>query len=119
MKIINLTQHRATPAQVEAGVIDSITPLADLLTFETLPSRAELETRAETLATIAREARAQAAMIGGAPYFMSYLEVALRQRGITPLYAFSVRRSTETHNADGSVSKAQVFEHAGFVEGRT
>jgi hypothetical protein len=54
-------------------------------------------------------------MIGGAPYLMAPLEVALRAHGITPLYAFSVRESVEQTQPDGSVRKIAVFRHGGFV----
>lgn len=55
------------------------------------------------------------AMIGGAPYLMAPLEIALRDVGIRPLYAFSVRASVEKTRPDGSVEKINVFKHGGFV----
>ena len=51
-------------------------------------------------------------MIGGAPYLMAELEMALGWVGIIPLYAFSVRVSSEK---DGV--KTSVFRHLGFVGG--
>ena len=55
-------------------------------------------------------------MIGGAPFFMSALERALLDVGITPLYAFSIRESVEKAAEDGTVTKINVFKHVGFVE---
>lgn len=119
MRIINLTQHPATPEQLEAGVIDTSREdkieLGRMLTFSSLPSRQDVATRAEYLARLAVQYDAPYAMIGGAPWLMSALEAALFARRITPLYAFSVRESVETAMPDGSVQKVNVFRHAGFV----
>lgn len=123
MKIINLTQHQATPEQISAGVEDlpkeQRSALCALLTFDSIPSSDEVEERAEQIALLANavadEAPDQFAMIGGAPYLMSALERALLDQLITPLYAFSVRESVEQISPDGGVRKVNVFRHAGFV----
>jgi len=53
-KVINLTQHSATPAQIEAGVVEpeisEKSEIQALLTFDTLPSQAEIKRRAIKLA---------------------------------------------------------------------
>lgn len=118
MIIINLTQHDSTPAQKAAGVVEPSDKqvVKALLTFNAIPTVAEMSERAEKLANLARESGAPSAMVGGAPYFMSALEQALKARGIKPVYAFSVRKSVDKPNADGTVTKVAVFEHAGFVE---
>jgi len=121
--ILNLTQHPATPEQIEAGVVDlpdSVRPaLIGWLTFSQLPSREEIEDRAEALALLADsllpEEGNPAAMIGGAPYLMAPLEVALRNQRIRPLYAFSVRESVEQTLPDGTIRKTSIFRHAGFI----
>lgn len=145
MKVLNLTQHNATPEQVAAGVTtgelspEQIGEIRALLTFETCPQESEIWQRARQLAQIAqlaiwREKSAlpyaqewggeplhseanffEYALIGGAPYLMAPLEAALRARGITPLYAFSVRESVDQVQPDGSVRKVAVFRHVGFV----
>lgn len=119
MKILNLTQHNATPEQVEQGVFDMEANLAadvrGMLTFNSVPSTEELFRRANSIAQIAEEEGAKYAMIGGAPYFMAPLEGALLSHGITPLYAFSLRESKDVHLEDGSVKKTMVFRHIGFV----
>ena len=121
--ILNLTQHPATTEQIEAGVVDlpdSVRPaLIGWLTFSQLPSREEIEDRAEALALLADsllpEEGDPAAMIGGAPYLMAPLEAALRNQRIRPLYAFSRRESIEQVLPDGTVRKTSIFRHAGFI----
>lgn len=75
-KIINLTQHASTAEQKAEGVMDAFDQnfIKELLTFTSVPTPAEIKSRAETLAEIATNAGADAAMIGGAPYPMSVLE---------------------------------------------
>lgn len=126
--IVNLTQHPASSEQLASGVFDlehtARATLREWLTFSTLPTGQEIEERARLLAGVAagdsRTVDAPSgvvyAMIGGAPFLMSALENALIERGITPLYAFSVRESTEQAQPDGSVRKLNVFRHAGFVQ---
>lgn len=117
MKIANLTQHNATDIQVKEGVfnLDQSLNLGAILTFTTAPSEDEMQERAKKLANIAAEAGAEAAMIGGAGYFMRPLEEALKEKGIQPLYSFSERKSVEKTNPDGTVTKVNVFEHVGWV----
>ena len=124
MKILNLTQHQATPEQLAAGVVEPADKkqVVDLLTFDSIPTPAEMRDRAAKLAAIAAEAGVEAAMIGGAPFFMAPLERALLEAGVEPVYAFSLRVTEEVTQPDGSVRKTSVFRHAGFVRpyaGRT
>ncbi len=123
--ILNLTQHPATPEQIDAGVVDL--PATDrqqaiaLLTVDNLPTRTEVDARAHDLALLASlafDSHPAQAMIGGAPWMMAALENALADQGIEPVYAFSVRASNEQVQADGSVRKVNVFKHAGFVPAR-
>jgi len=117
-KIVNLTQHSATPEQIAAGVEDlrgpALEALRKYLTFDALPARADIESAAEAIAAMALGY--EAAMIGGAPWLMAPLEAALRRYGVRPLYAFSRREVTEETMPDGSVRKVAVFRHVGFVE---
>ena len=116
--ILNLTQHNSTAEQAAEGVFEpqNKVDVQQLLTFETLPEREEIIARAEALVKIAEEEGAHSAMVGGAPYLMGALENALKERGIQPLYAFSVRESVEEHLPTGEVIKKNVFRHLGFVE---
>lgn len=117
-KILNLTQHPASPEQRAAGVIDPAPALRDqirkLITFDDLPDRATIMGRAIALAGLVESLQEEfiAAMIGGAPFFMAPLERELLAIGVTPMYAFS-RRIVE-ESADGSEKRA-FFRHEGFV----
>lgn len=119
--IFNLTQHQATPEQVAQGVKDLEPEQADvcrrLLTFnDGIPSAEDLQYRGRQLAHLAVDLKAEAVMIGGAPYFMAPLESALKEVGIRPLYAYSKRESVDQPQPDGTVVKTMVFRHIGFVE---
>ncbi|MCO4319976.1 hypothetical protein [Aliidiomarina quisquiliarum] len=126
--ILNLTQHPATPEQKEAGVVDlrgnSLKHLKALLTFTDIPTNKELQDRAHDIAQLVihnelgeddNDPIFLQAMIGGAPFFMSFLESALRENHVTPLYAFSERVSEENTDKDGNVVKRNIFKHKGFV----
>lgn len=112
--ILNLTQHIASPEQIADGVVEPQNKgkVRETLTFLTLPSRDEIVAAAQKLADIAENARAEDAMIGGAPFLMAALEAELILRGIEPVYAFSQRVSVEDA-ATGR--KTSVFKHLGFV----
>lgn len=129
--ILNLTQHTVTPEQKAQLVVEprmTKEKIKKLLTFEEIPTKEEIESRATKLAEIAvSEASMYAGetdnvvwvtrvMLGGAPYLMGALEKAVRECGFTPVYAFSKRESEEIPQPDGSVRKVQVFRHCGFVE---
>lgn len=133
MKILNLTQHLATPDQIAAGVVDlqgdQRRMLVEWLTFEEIPDEGEMADRAADLAQLvgsnglADEDNADDpvfwhAMIGGAPFFMRKLEDALVDLCVQPWYAFSRRESVEQVQPDGSVRKVAEFRHIGFVPGR-
>jgi phosphotransacetylase len=121
--ILNFTQHDATPEQLAAGVVE---PYADnkerirqLLTFNELPTQAQLRERATDCAVLAsvlvRKYGCDAVLIGGAPFFMSHLESALRLFRVRFCYAFSTRVAEEQMQPDGSVRKTHVFKHVGFI----
>ena len=118
MKILNLTQHQATPEQVKFGVVEPKPEvkacIRELLTFSDIPSQIEMSGRAFELARISRNSGCDAAMIGGAPFFMAPLEKYLGTVGVTPVYAFSIRESVEKV-IDGKTVKTAVFRHLGFV----
>ena len=117
--ILNLTQHTSTLDQKEAGVIDIVGESKDrllaCLNFASIPTAGLINRHAAQLAELAEEQGFAFAMIGGAPFFMSALEVALHKKGIAPLYAFSERVSSETE-VNGVVTKVNVFKHVGFIE---
>jgi hypothetical protein len=124
-KIVNLTQHVATPEQIAQGVVDldheDRAECARLLTFDELPTEEDLWVRADQLVELVKCSPISEpgcwVMIGGAPFFMESLATALRREGYCPVYAFSRRESIEEKQADGSVRKVAVFRHLGFVVG--
>jgi hypothetical protein len=107
---INLTQHNATTEQGCTEPQPKKT-VQELLTFDVLPNRKEIQHRAINLAIIAKSHGATEAMIGGAPFLMPALEQALIARGIQPLYAFSRREVVEEEGG----KKTVIFRHIGFV----
>lgn len=141
--IVNLTQHTASAEQIEAGVIDMVGKdleyLKALLTFDDLPSAAEIDRRAKEIARLAKDAlygqsgrkamiggrisidtplygqSGRKAMIGGALWLMAPLSFYLKAAGISPVFAFSKRESVE-RVVDGKTVKTNVFKHVGFVE---
>lgn len=121
--ILNLTQHAASAEQIEAGVTDMVGKdleyLKALLTFEELPSAAEIDRRAQEITRLAKDAlygqSERKAMIGGALWLMSPLSFYLKSAGISPVFAFSKRESVE-RVVDGKTVKTNVFKHVGFVE---
>ena len=119
-KIVNLTQHPATPAQREAGVVEPSRRVKEriqaMLTFFDLPDAETIRLHAKALVKITTELGYSKVMIGGAPFLMSTLERLLKTAGVTPLYAFSKRESVEEPLPEGGVKKTQVFKHLGFVE---
>ena len=127
--IINLTQHPATADQITAGVVDlpseAREALIALLTFASLPDAGEIRARAHDIAELAcfnglggddgDDPFPSQAMIGGALWLMAPLSEELRQRSISPVFAFSVRDTEEMTQPDGGIRKTAVFRHAGFV----
>ena len=120
MIIINLTQHNATPEQIESGVVDIIpvSQRSEALTFHNIPTAEDIRNRADSVVKMMPDVAEKGAlvMIGGAPFFMSSLETALKNAGFRPVYAFSERKSVDVIKEDGSVVKTSVFVHKGFVE---
>ena len=131
--IVNLTQHPATAEQRALGVVDlagaELAELRALLTFDDLPTVAEIEDRAADIAELAGhnglagddgdDPAPQQAMIGGAGYLIPALERHLNGYAIEPLQAFTRREVVETTGPDGSVTKTAVFRHAGWVRTAT
>jgi len=117
-KILNLTQHKATNGQTNVGVFEPTNEdkkkIKNLLTFKTFfdCDRDIMKKRAALLSFIAQRYQTNLIMIGGAPFFMGYLELALLGYGLTPIYAFSKRVILE--DKDGK--KTSIFKHEGFIK---
>ena len=122
-KIINLTQHKASAEQLEAGVKDigfnHDSRLKELLTFDEIPTQDDLVRRAEKIGDMligvefwGRQTEMKA-MIGGFQPFMPILAKMLLTRfGIKSVYAFTKRVAVE----DDDGTKTSVFKHMGFVD---
>lgn len=117
--MLNLTQHVATAAQIEQGVVE---PAAELkaaiiaeINFTGMPTSDEIRRRAKAVAVLAKEAGATSAMIGGALWFMGTLERELMANGIEPFYSYTSRKSVDELLPDGSVKKVAIFVHEGFI----
>ena len=95
--ILNLTGHEATEEQKADGVVEPSVEdkkrIRELLTFQRIPTSAELNDRAYELAIIADKYQYIYAMIDGAPYMMPALYEALMRNVIHPVFSFS-----ETHH---------------------
>ena len=129
MKILNLTQHKATLEQLQQGVVnvhdDIHSAMVDLLTFVGLPTKAEVKEVANKLAALVQNEIINSyekesyyinkVMIGGAPFLMQPLANAIERMGYEVVYAFSERVSIETIGSDGTVTKVNQFKHIGFV----
>lgn len=129
MTIINLTLDKATPEQIEAGVVDlpdaQYEKLCKLLTFDDLPSLFDICKRACAIADLLEESARQlripliegkvCAMLGGASFFMAVLESFIRGRFVRPCYAFSKRVTVEKQMPDGTVVTEVVLKHVGFI----
>ena len=122
MKILNLTQHKASPTQADAGVVDlpasRSEELRGLLTFDVAPQPGDVCRRAKSIARLATRPQAggtpEAAMIGGAMWLMAPLARELRARGIKPLFSFSVRAVEEVAQGE-ETRKVSIFRHQEFV----
>ena len=141
--IINLTQHLASSEQKEVGVVDLpevyANKLKELLTFNSLPTKEEVYSRASKICDLVIEFLSDhlspvreeteellnnggtlhplnlGFMLGGAPYLMGILENKISERLGIPMYAFTKRVVKEEKLTDGSVKKTAVFNHEGFV----
>ncbi len=116
MKIINLTQHVKTPAQklVVEPYASEKEAIRKLLTFDTPRDLEFIRDRAQSLAdiadAIANRYNAVYVLIGGAPFLMCELEMALESKNLIPCYSFSPRVVEE----DGSGKKVSIFKHCGY-----
>ena len=119
-KIMNATQHSATPEQIAQGVVElpneAKQELQELLTFKAPPTTEQIEERAKKVVILIdqhRDKYTNSAMIGGVPYLMSALEYHMKALGIRPLYAFTERVVSEDPVTG---VKTSVFKHTGWVE---
>ena len=116
MKILNLTPNAATPEQQLEGAVEleeefERRRIRELLAFADPPGRPVLLWRAAEIVGLlgkwGRLPEADAALIGGPPWFLPYLAAALRREGVTPLHAFAPPDPGEAK--DGRSGRKAVF----------
>lgn len=116
-KILNLTQHIATPEQQNDGVFEPVNKhlVTILLTFHSLPNEQIISDRCNELTEIVKDHNCHYVMIGGAPFLMSTLEKMLISQNIKPLYSFSQRIVNE-NRIGNETQKTSIFKHTGWIE---
>lgn len=125
-RIINLTKHKATPAQRAEGVEDLSDDLRrellDILLFKDVPTLDDIQYRAKRVKGLLADhlrggnaVRGATVMIGGMPAFDTVLEAVLKAAGAHVCYSFTHRVCTETDMPDGSLRLEYTFQHLGFV----
>jgi len=95
--IFNCTLNEVSPFQLEGVytinslfIEDQKEKRKDLLSFHWKPSQEEMEFRAGKLAQMAKATGAIEALLEGPSFFVSTLESAMRDKGILPIYAYSI-----------------------------
>lgn len=125
-RIVNLTKHKATPAQRAEGVEDLSDDLRrellDILVFKDVPTLDDIQYRARRVKGLLADhlrggnaVRGATVMIGGMPAFDAVLESVLKAAGAHVCYSFTHRVCTETDMPDGSLRLEYTFQHLGFV----
>lgn len=97
MKILNLTRSELTPEQKLEGAVElqdewQRSKIRELTEFADPPGRHVMLWQAAEIVRLLGAWEhlrdADAALIGGPPYFLPYLAAALRMAKVTPLHAF-------------------------------
>lgn len=129
-RIINLTQHPFRQDQLNefalAGItadniIDTNDTLKAIITFTGDIDVAVIQEKANQLSQYIAQYTgdnpyfAMVAMVGGAPFFQMAVNVACLNNNVLPLAAYSERVSVESVQADGSITKQNIFKHKGFI----
>jgi hypothetical protein len=121
MRVINLTKYRATPDQIEAGVLDVTDSLFGqlrvALTFDKPPTPDEIIKRSQAIVDVAREADNVNVMIGGDLWMIPIIERLLYTNGFSVWYPLSKIVFKHVTKHDGTIEKMMVFHHEGFVSG--
>jgi len=118
-KIYNLTNHIPTEEQKQDGIVE-LPPtikaeIRELINFEELPSKEELQERAQKITRILLAHNIKKVLIGGAVFFMPILVWELNANGITPYASFS-KRDVEEYKENDTVIKKVKFKHIGLIE---
>lgn len=116
--IFNFTQHKTSLDQIKDGIVDveNHEYIQQLLTFDELPTKEEIQKRACLLADYAQKINAEKVMIGGAFYLITRLAKEMNKRGISVCYSFSKRQSVDDVQEDGSVIKRTLYKHEAVID---
>ena len=111
-EIFNLTKHRSTWREQKMGVIEPTwkvkRDIIGLLSFPVMPDQLILEDKAHELAGIAKLSGCKKALIGGAGFFMSTLEMALCYHGIEPVFTWMLKGEDNSWQFGGFVESILV-----------
>ncbi len=127
--VLNLTPHNLTEDQRNAGAVEPASKkiVKRLLTFTEQPTIEEVQQRANELARIAYteweydldqshiRKNNRYVMVGGPLYLIPKVDIALRNLGLIPVYAFATRESIDIVYSDGTTGKSQIFKHIAFI----
>ena len=126
-RIINLTQHPFSQDQLNEfeladitadNIIDTNDTVKSIITFTGEIDVSVIQERAQQLSQyIAQyvDDKPCLAMVGGVPFFQMAVNVACLNHNVLPLAAYSECVSVETVQADGSLTKQNIFKHKGFI----
>jgi hypothetical protein len=113
-EIFNLTKHRSTWREQKMGVIEPTwrvkKEIIGLQSFPEIPDQENLDKRAHRLAGIAKLSGCKRALIGGASFFMSTLEMALCYHGIFPVFSWNLKNDSNEWQFGGFVESALVMK---------
>ena len=118
MKVFNLTKHVMTPAQIQDGGINVPEAQASNNSlFVTLPTSADIQSRAINLVALAVNAGAVAGdsvLVAGAAYWVPAITAAAKTKGLNVVASFTQRVAVETREGD-EVKLSYTFKHEGWV----
>ncbi|MFW9600914.1 MAG: hypothetical protein ACMV1B_01165 [Prevotella sp.] len=119
-RILNLTQHSLTTAQVEQGGFEPSNEdkalIAKLLTVEKLISPQQLLEKALSLLEVASKYEFDYILVGGMHPLINILAFTSLYADVETCQAFSKRTVVEEKNMDGTVVKKTVFIHEKFYK---
>jgi len=118
IRILNLTNHSATPAQQQLGLVDIAEQreyICQLLSFAKIPDVDDIEQRCHKLVGLTLQLEFRAAHLGGATYLTPQLHHMLIANGVDVYYSYSKRQSSEYENQNGEIEKKSIFSFENFV----
>lgn len=119
-RILNLTQHSLTPAQIAQGAFEPSaedkSKISKLLTVDELISQKQLNEKSMQLLEIASKYEFDYLLVGGMHPLINTVAFFSIFAEISTCQAFTKRMAVEVENADGTISKKTVFAHEKFYK---